>query len=97
MSCYARKTEGALVSQLSEFNEGRSVKYVIRIVRSDGERADFVSSLEGFKKFGELLLALNSFAEEKLIATDTEKLKEVLTAENIKSFVKLKKAGKFIK
>jgi hypothetical protein len=46
---------------------------------------------------GELLIALHSFAEEKLYPTDTEKLVEVLTAENIKNFAKLKNSGKFVK
>lgn len=55
-----------------------------------------MSSLEGFKKFGELLLDLNSFAEEKLYAKDDKKqLMELLTADSIRTYVKFKKVGKF--
>ncbi len=82
---------------VARFVENSPVKYIIRITTPEGDSADYVSSLEGFKNVGELLIALNSFAEEKLYPTDTEKLREVLTAENIKSFAKLKKSGKFIK
>ncbi len=41
---------------------------------------------------------LHSFAEEKLYAaTDKEKLKEILTAQSIKTYVAFKKVGKFKK
>jgi hypothetical protein len=82
---------------VARFVEHRPVKYIIRITKPEGDTADYVSSLEGFKNVGELLIALRSFAEEKLYPTDTEELRKVLTAENIKSFAKLKKSGKFIK
>jgi hypothetical protein len=82
---------------VARFVENRPVKYIIRITTPRGVIADYVSSLEGFKNVGELLVALHSFAEEKLYPTDTEELRKVLTAENIKSFAKLKKSGKFSK
>jgi hypothetical protein len=82
---------------VARFVENRPVKYIIRITTPEGAPADYVSSLEGFRNFGELLVALHSFAEEKLYPTDTEELRKVLTAENIKSFAKLKKSGKFMK
>jgi hypothetical protein len=82
---------------IARFFEDRPVVYIIRITKPDGDSADYVSSLEGFKNVGELLVALHSFAEEKLYPTDTEELRKVLTAENIKSFAKLKKSGKFTK
>lgn len=88
---------GFSLSIVAEFSDYSPVKYVIRIQKPNGERADFVSSLDGFRTFGELLLDLHSFAEEKLYATDKEKLKEILTAQNIKTYVAFKKVGKFKK
>ena len=82
---------------VARFAENSPVKYIIRITTPEGAIADFVSSLEGFKNVGELLVALHSFAEEKLYPTDTEELRKVLTADSIKSFAQLKKSGKFIK
>ncbi len=82
---------------VARFVENSPVKYIIRITTPEGFTADYISSLEGFRNVGELLVALHSFAEEKLYPTDTEELRKVLTAENIKSFVKLKKSGKFVK
>lgn len=89
---------GFKLSIVAEFSDYGPVKYIIRIEKPNGERADFVSSLKGFKKFGELLLDLNSFAEEKLYAKeDKQQLMELLTVDNIKTYVKFKKAGKFSK
>ncbi len=89
---------GFSLSIVAQFSDYGPVKYIIRIKKPNGEMADFVSSLEGFKKFGELLLDLHSFAEERLYAKDgKEKLKEILTAENIKTYVSFKKVGQFKK
>jgi hypothetical protein len=88
---------GFTLSIVAEFSDYGPVKYIIRIEKPNGEKADFVSSLDGFKKFGELLLDLHSFAEEKLYAIDKERLKEILTAQNIKTYVAFKKVGKFKK
>ena len=88
---------GYSLELVARFVEKSPVKYIIRITTPDGNTADFVSSLVGFKNVGELLVALHSFAEEKLYFTDAERIKEALTAENIKSYVKLKKAGTFKK
>lgn len=73
------------------------VRYIIRIQEPNGTTANYVSTIEGFKKFGELLLDLHSFAEEKLYAKDTEQLKETLTPENIKSYLTIKNSTKRIK
>jgi hypothetical protein len=54
-----------------------------------------MSTLEGFKNIGELLTALHYFAQTKLYPTDPHKLKEVLTAEKIKSFAEVLKLAKF--
>ena len=85
------------LSIIAQFNDYSPVKYIIRIEKPEGESSDFVSSLEGFKKFGELLLDLHSFSEEKLYAKDLEQMKALLSAENIRTYVKFKKAGSFTK
>lgn len=83
------------LSIIAQFNNYDSVKYIIRIQKPNGEPSDFVSTIEGFKKFGELLTNLNLFAKEKLYTKDMNQMKELLTSENIKTYVKFKKAGQF--
>jgi len=70
------------------------VKYIIRIEKPNWDRVDYVGSLEGFKKLGELLLDLHSFAEDKAKIEDKEKLRELLTTENIKKHGNYRKALK---
>jgi len=96
LACETNKGNYKL-SIIAQFTEYSPVLYSIRIEKPNGEKVDFISSLEGFKKFGELLLDLHSFAEEKLYAKDAQQLKELLTAENIKTYVKFKKVAKFSK
>jgi hypothetical protein len=88
---------GYTLSIIAKFVE--PIQYIIRVSKPKwkpkGTEVDFVSNLEGFKNIGELLIDLHHFAQEKLYAKDPVKLKEVLTAENIKKFVELKKAGRF--
>ena len=74
---------GFSLELIARFVENNPVKYIIRITNPEGKNVDYVSSLEGFKSVGELLVALHSFAQKKLYFTDTEKIKEALTAENI--------------
>jgi len=85
------------LSVVAQFDYGTPVLYTIRIEKPSGERADYVSTLDGFRKFGELLLDLHSFAEEKLYTKDKQELKELLTADSIRTYVKFKKAAKFTK
>lgn len=84
---------GYNLSIVARSEAGRSVQYIIRVSKSEwkpkGREVDYVSSLEGFKNIGELLIALHHFAGKKIYAKDPAKLKEILTAENIKKFVKL--------
>lgn len=76
---------------LAKFEEPYPVKYIIRVTNPQGVKNDYISTLKGFKNFGELLIALHYFAKNKLYPKDTEKLKEVLTAESIKNFAKVLK------
>ena len=80
---------------LAKFEDPFPVSYIIRVTTPQGVQADYISTLEGFKNIGELLMALHYFAETKLYPKDTEKLREVLTAENIKNFAKVLKSAKF--
>jgi hypothetical protein len=86
---------GYSLAIVAKFQEPYPVSYIIRIATPQGVQADFMSTLDGFKNIGELLMALHYFAETKLYPKDTEKLKEVLTADQIKNFAELLKSGKF--
>lgn len=86
---------GYSLSIIAKFQDPFPVSYMIRVTPPHGAPVDFVSTLKGFKNIGELLMALHHFAGTKLYPTNTEKLKEVLTADFIKSFVELHKSGKF--
>ena len=86
---------GYTLSIIARFVERYPVQYIIRVSKPESHIVDYVSTLDGFKNIGELLVDLHHFAQQKLYARDPVELKKVLTAENIKSFVKLKKAGRF--
>jgi hypothetical protein len=85
---------GFQLSVVAAFADCGSVKYIVRIEKPNWDRVDYVGSLEGFKKLGELLLDLHSFVEEKLRVNDKGKLRELLTAEKIKEYAKFKKVVK---
>jgi len=86
---------GYTLSIIARFEEPFPVQYIIRLSTPDGNEVDFMSTLEGFKNIGELLSALHYFAKAKIYPKDTARLKEVLTAENIKNFAEVLKAAKF--
>jgi hypothetical protein len=80
---------------LAKFQEPFPVSYIIRVTTPQGTQVDFISTLDGFKNIGALLTALHYFAETKLYPKNTEKLKEVLTADTIKNFAEVLKSAKF--
>jgi hypothetical protein len=80
---------------VARFEDPYPVQYIIRLSEPDGTEVDYMSTLEGFKNIGELLTALHYFAQTKLYPKDTVALREVLTAEKIKSFAEILKAAKF--
>ncbi len=86
---------GYKLAIIARFEEPFPVQYVIRVSTPDGVEVDYMSTLEGFKNIGELLTALHYFAQTKLYPQDPHKLREVLTAEKIKSFAEVLKAAKF--
>jgi hypothetical protein len=82
---------GFQLSIVAAFADSGSVKYIIRIEKPNWDTVDYVSSLEGIKKLGEVLLDLHSFATEKIPVNDTGNLRELLSAKNITEYVKFKK------
>jgi hypothetical protein len=89
---------GWTLAIIARFEDPYPVQYVIRLSppkRRKEEPVEYMSTLEGFKNIGELLTALHYFARTKLYPTDPHKLKEVLTAEKIKSFAEVLKLAKF--
>ena len=86
---------GYTLAIVAKFEDPFPVQYIIRLSTSEGTEIDYMSTLEGFKKFGELLTALHYFAQTKLYPKNTARLREVLTAENIKNFAEVLKAAKF--
>ena len=85
---------GYSLAIVARFEEPYPVQYIIRVSTPEGDEVDYMSTLEGFKNIGELLTALHYFAKAKLYPKDVHRLKEVLTAENIKNFAEVLKAAK---
>jgi hypothetical protein len=73
-----------------------NVQYMVRLKNPEDETIDFMSTLEGFKELGELLLALHDFCRLPIYANEkhVDKLKELLTAENIKKFAEIIKTSR---
>jgi len=86
---------GYTLSIVARFEKGSPVQYKIRVSKPRGAPVDFVSTLEGFKNIGELLVALYDFAQTKLYPKDPDELRKVLTAEYIKKSAPLFRVGKF--
>lgn len=86
---------GYTLAIVARFEDPFPVQYRIRVSTPEGTEVDYVSTIEGFKSIGELLTALHYFAKTKLYPRNTNKLREVLTAEKIKSFAEVLKSAKF--
>jgi hypothetical protein len=86
---------GYRLEVIAKFEDPFPVAYIIRVSTPEETKIDFISTLDGFKNIGELLTALHYFAQTKLYPKDVTKLREVLTAEKIKSFAEVLKAAKF--
>jgi hypothetical protein len=63
----------------------------VRLRDPEDSEIDYMANLEGFKELGELFLALHNFCKLPIYADqrDVEKLKELLTVENIKKFSRI--------
>jgi hypothetical protein len=86
---------GYTLEIIAKFEDPFPVQYIIRVSTPEGTEVDYMSTLKGFKNIGELLTALHYFAKTKLYPKNAVRLREVLTAENIKNFAEVLKAAKF--
>ena len=68
-----------------------SVQYIVRLKNPGNDTIDYMATLDGFKELGELFLALHDFCKLPIYANekDVEKLKGLLTSENIKKFAEI--------
>jgi hypothetical protein len=68
-----------------------TVQYMVRIEHPEKGGLDFMLTLDGFKELGELFIALHDFCKEPIFANekDIDKLKELLTTENIKNYTRI--------
>jgi hypothetical protein len=76
-----------------------NVQYMIRLRSPEYETIDYMTTLEGFKEIGELLLALHDFCKLPIYANEkhVEKLRELLTPENIKKFAEIIRSSRLEK
>jgi len=68
-----------------------NVQYVVRLEHPRKEGLDFMLTLDGFKELGELFIALHDFCKEPILVNETnvDKLKQLLTTENIKNYTQI--------
>jgi len=73
-----------------------NVQYMIRLKNPENDTIDYMTTLDGFKELGELFLALHYFCKLPLYANEThvDKLKILLTPENIKKFAEIIQASR---
>jgi hypothetical protein len=70
-----------------------NVQYMVRLKNPQQDAMSYMVTLEGFRKLGELFLALHDFCKDPIFVNErnVEKLKKLLTMENIKNFAELSK------
>jgi hypothetical protein len=70
-----------------------NVQYMVRLGSMSPSKCDlsFMLSLDGFKELGELFIALHDFCREPIFANETnvDKLRILLTSENIKNYAQI--------
>jgi hypothetical protein len=68
-----------------------TVQYIIRLKHPGKGGLDFMLTLDGFKELGELFIALHDFCKEPIFVNEKniDKLKELLTTENIKNYTRI--------
>ena len=68
-----------------------SVAYMIRLENREKQVIDFMLTLDGFKKLGELCMALHEFSKDPILVNErnVDTLKELLTSDNIKNYAKI--------
>jgi len=89
-----------LIAKLRGYNAS-NILYVIRIRQpvemiGDDVCIEYVTSVDGFKAFGELCLALSRIVKHPMFVNESniEKIKELLTSDNIKAHAELLKISK---
>jgi hypothetical protein len=80
----------SIVARLNDPNF-YNVAYLLRLEDPEEQSIDYVLSLDGFKELGELCIALSKFCKKSIFPNEQniEKLKKLLTRENIKNFAEL--------
>ncbi len=68
-----------------------SVTYMVRLENREKQVIDFMLTLDGFKELGELCIALHDFCKEPIFINEknVDKLKQLLTVENIKNYAQI--------
>lgn len=70
-----------------------NVLYMVQLNNPHNDPTSYALTLEGFKKLGELFLALHDFCKDPIFVKEKslENLKTLLTAENIKNYAEISK------
>ena len=76
-----------------------NVQYIMRLKDRDDNTIDYMTTLDGFKALGELFQALHHVCKLRIYANakHVDKLRELLTPENIKKFADLIETSKLEK
>jgi len=82
------------LSLIAKFEDTLPVSYVIRVTDPNGRIADYVCGLKCFNVLNELFSTLQYFTEIELYPDDATQLKDVLTAETLKTFAEILKSTK---
>ena len=64
---------------------------MVRLENREEQVINFFLTLEGFKELGELCIALHDFCKEPIFINEknVDKLKQLLTVENIKNYTEI--------
>jgi hypothetical protein len=88
-----RNTKDFEISVIARLKGPRvsNVQYMVRLKNPQQDSMNYMVTLEGFRELGELFLALHNFCKDPIFANErnVEKLKKLLTVENIKNFAEL--------
>jgi len=73
-----------------------NVQYVLRLIDPEGYTIDYMTTLDGFRELAELFQALHYFCKLPIYANEkhVDKLRELLTPENIKKFAEIIKTSR---
>ncbi len=70
-----------------------NVQYMLRVENPNDDTIDYMLTLDGFKELGTLCLDLSKFCEDSISPNEKQvkTLQKLLTAENIRNYVKISK------